>query len=448
MRRFLLPSILILVGLIAAVYFGRAEQREVTEHLEVFPEADAWTHRARPLVLGAIFLMPGFAALCYSFGSILTRYLVRQFIRVLAISFAALTAIWLLIDIDDNLTELKTSGDFFGTAADLYAARLPEIIITLLPYSLLLSLLFALGRLSASREIVATIQTGRGMAQLAWPFCIVGLLATLLVAGLNFHWAPQSQARERAILRSALGQHETAAEIVQFRNPRVPRIWMVGAFPSDYQKGAPLEHVRVVEENPDGSLKRVLTARQATWSRETGGWEFHQPNIAHISPGEPPRYQRDVPDPYVVDHWRETPAEIIQPGLPPEQLGIPDLVGWLKSHPADHPGWNPRHLTQWHHRIAQPFNCLVVVMLAIPLGMVFSRRGTTGGVALAVFLAGGLMFTTSACLSFGDSGHLSPMLAAWLPNLLFGGIALFLFHRRRAGQPIYDWLRRLLPVGS
>ena len=103
------------------------------------------------------------------------------------------------------------------------------------------------------------------------------------------------------------------------------------------------------------------------------------------------------------------------------------------------------YLTQWHHRWAQPFNCLVVVMLATPLGVVFSRRGTTGGVAVTVFLCVGMLFFTTICLSLGDAKYVPPMLAAWLPNLLFGGLALYLFQRRLAGRPIYQTLRRLTP---
>ena len=60
-------------------------------------------------------------------------------------------------------------------------------------------------------------------------------------------------------------------------------------------------------------------------------------------------------------------------------IGIPGLISWLNGHPADSHEHRETYLTQWHHRWAQPFNCLVVVMLATPLGVVFSKRGTTGG---------------------------------------------------------------------
>jgi lipopolysaccharide export system permease protein len=270
-------------------------------------------------------------------------------------------------------------------------------------------------------------------------------LAAALSAGLSYHWAPQSNAREKKILDSARGLDEKAAEFVKFRNPRAPRLWMVGSFPPDYQKGAPLQNVRVVGEGNDDKLQSILVARSVSWSPDTGSWSFRDASLRHIKAGEPPVYEPDLPNPYIVRTWRETPAEIIQPGLPAQQLGIPDLVGWLGSNRAADKRERAVHLTQWHHRIAHPFNCVIVVLLATPLGIFFSRRGTSGGIALAVFLCAGLLFFTTICLSLGDSAHLPPMLAAWLPNLVFGVLALYLFRRRITGRPIYQVIRRLIP---
>jgi lipopolysaccharide export LptBFGC system permease protein LptF len=101
------------------------------------------------------------------------------------------------------------------------------------------------------------------------------------------------------------------------------------------------------------------------------------------------------------------------------------------------------YLTQWHYRWALPAVCLVTVLLAAPLGIHFSRRASSGGVAMAVLLCGGLMFLTNFALSFGEAGYLSPALAAWLPDLVFSLIGLYLFQRRISGRPIYQTLRRM-----
>ncbi|MGB6222326.1 LptF/LptG family permease [Haloferula sp.] len=445
MRRFLIPILLSVAGLLLALKIVPGEQLEVATRLREFPDADALAHQFRPVVMTLLCFIPAIGGLFYAFGSILARYVTRQFLSLLAIGFAALATVWLLMDFQDNLDELKQSQNIASTAVQLYTARFPEIVVTLLPYALLLSLLFCLGRLSASREIVAMTQTGRGIARLTAPFFITGLLAAAFCAGLNYQWAPRATAAEKVILDTARGFDEVAAEVVKFRNPRARRLWMVGSFPPDYQKGAPLQQVRVIRENEDSSLKSILVAKSASWNPQNGEWSFFDATLRKLRDGEPPEFVQDLPNPYIIKTWRETPAEIIQPGLPASQLGVPSLISWLKSHPQGSHERRETYLTQWHHRWAQPFNCLVVVMLATPLGVVFSRRGTTGGVAVTVFLCVGMLFFTSISLSLGDAGYFPPMLAAWLPNLAFGGLAIFLFQRRLSGRPIYQTLRRMTP---
>jgi len=218
MRRFLIPILLILAGLALAAKLVPAEQAAVAARLKDFPDADTAAHQLRPIVVAILCFLPAAGGLLYSLGSILARYVARQFLSLLAIGFFALATLWLLMDFQDNLDELKDTESIAATAAQLYAARFPEIVVTLLPYSLLLSLLFCLGRLSSSREIVAMTQTGRGIARLTTPFFITGLLSAILCAGLNYQWAPRANAAEKVILDTARGFDEVAAEVVKFRN--------------------------------------------------------------------------------------------------------------------------------------------------------------------------------------------------------------------------------------
>jgi len=445
MRRFLIPILLVIAGFGAAAKLVPGEQAAVAEHLANFPDANAITQQMRPAVLFGLLMLPAIGGLIYAMSGTLARYISRQFLSMLGITFGSLMLIWLLLDFQDNTDEIKASKEPFVTVGKLYAARMPDLILTLLPYSLLLSVLFSLGRLSKSREIVAMTQTGRSLPRITAPYLITGVLCALLCTGLNYQWAPRANAAEKVILDTARGLNETAAEFVQFKNPRANRLWMIGAFPPDSQKGAPLERVRVVIQNDDLSLRRMLIASTASWDPETGAWSFTNTKLSKITKGQPPIFIQDLPEPYVVKTWRETPAEIIQPGLPPEQLGIPALVGWLQSRAGESMESKLTYVTQWHNRFAQPLNCIIVVLLAIPLGVVFSRRGTSGGVALAVFLAAGMLFLSNVSLSLGDAGHLPPAFAAWLPNLIFGALAFYLFQRRNTGRPIYSAIRRLIP---
>ena len=64
---------------------------------------------------------------------------------------------------------------------------------------------------------------------------------------------------------------------------------------------------------------------------------------------------------------------------------------------------------------------------------------------MAVVLSALMILFSNISLALGEAGTLRPVIAAWLPNVAFAFLGLYLFRRRITGQPIYHVLRRLLP---
>ncbi|MCX6866776.1 MAG: LptF/LptG family permease, partial [Verrucomicrobia bacterium] len=330
------------------------------------------------------------------------------------------------------------------TIGNYYFISTPAILLQLLPYCLLLSLLHALGKLSTNREIIAVIQSGRGILRITLPLMIVSFFCTLLSLGLNYQWAPGFEKRQDEILAEAGGRQAAAASHVLYRNPENRRLWMIGSFPSAYHKGKPLLNVEVTTTGDNHILQSRLSASHARWDRTTHQWTFDNPVISRYVPGQAPVFEKS-PGPLILDNWSETPWQLIKPGLSAVQLGVPDLSGWLQAH-ARHPSFaDPSpYLTQWHYRWALPFPCLVTVLLATPLAIHFSRRAPGGDIFLAVVLCALLLLLSNIVLAIGEAGTLQPALAAWLPNIAFSLLGIHLFRRRISGQPFHHPLHKLL----
>jgi LPS export ABC transporter permease LptG len=443
--RFLLPLALVAAGAALCAVLVPAETAAVKEQLIGFPDSDVMAHQARPLVLAALCLLPALAAFIYSLGGTLDRYIARQFAGIFFICLAALLLIWLLMDFSNNLSDFREAKNMIGTMAIFYSTRAPSILLLLLPYSLLLALLSSLGKLSASREVIAMIQAGRSVARITLPLLIAGLLFSLLSLGLNYHWGPIAEGSINEILVEASGKQANEASNVLYRNPENRRLWMIGAFPQNYQMGQALRDIEITTTRADKTLESRLFAKSATWDRVSHRWTFVEPIRENFLPHQPPTFEAPA-ESLTVDSWPETPWQLIKPGLSAAYLGIPDLNSWLQANTRHGQFANPApYLTQWHYRWALPFTCLVTVLLATPLGIHFSRRGAGGGVFLAVVLSALMLLFSSISLALGESGALSPPQAAWLPNLGFALLGCYLFHRRISGQPIYLLLRRMLP---
>jgi lipopolysaccharide export system permease protein len=101
---------------------------------------------------------------------------------------------------------------------------------------------------------------------------------------------------------------------------------------------------------------------------------------------------------------------------------------------------------EYHRRFALPAACLVFALAGVPLGMQNRRSGKAGGFALALGVIICYFILLSAGKSLGQQGVISPLLAGWLPNLVFLvlGMAAFWFTATERPLPLLDRTQHLL----
>jgi len=439
-----------MIGTCVALYITPLEHNAVAEHMAGFPDSHARAHHLRPVVLCFICFIPTLGAIYYAFVRELDRYMIRQFLSAFTLCFAGIFAIWIIIDISGRVDDFNESKNSASLMLRYYSTQFPAAFIELVPFGLLLSLLYCLGKLSASQEIVAMIQTGRGIIRIIFPLAIIGGLASLFCLGFNYQWAPWASGYKKAIMEEERNGNTSLAQNVVYYEKSERRLWLIGSFPYHYSRGEPLKNVIIRTKAEDGQLLSTIKAKTVTWERETSDWIFREPEIQRLDRqlefdgAIMPEYE-NVPNPLRLKNWPETPWKLIKPGLEAENLGIPGLYSWFLVNKNESWVNKRRFLTQWHYRWAQPGICLAIILLAAPLGIVFTRRGTAGGIALSVFLCAGMMFLSTFFLALGESGYLKPIWAAWGTNITAAIIAMVLIQRRLVGRPIYQTLKKFLP---
>jgi lipopolysaccharide export LptBFGC system permease protein LptF len=136
-----------------------------------------------------------------------------------------------------------------------------------------------------------------------------------------------------------------------------------------------------------------------------------------------------MPSKMDVQGIEETPWSIVSSALVPDFMGVPDIVSYVTAHGETGTVKLAPFRTHLHHRFAFPFQCLVLALVAAPLGIAFSRRGSLGGIAVSIFIFFGMIFVNDLFLNLGKGGHLPPQVAPWIPNAIFGlvgGLMLYL----------------------
>jgi lipopolysaccharide export LptBFGC system permease protein LptF len=142
--------------------------------------------------------------------------------------------------------------------------------------------------------------------------------------------------------------------------------------------------------------------------------------------------------PYVesmtINDWSETPFRLSSANLRAEYLSVPELQEYLRYNADFPPSLLAPFATHLQYRLAAPWTCLVIALIAAPLGIGYSRRGILSGVASAIIIAFAMNFVTHLFLALGEGERIPDWAAAWTPNILFAVLGLILLYYRATNR--------------
>ncbi|MFT5411425.1 MAG: LPS export ABC transporter permease LptG [Verrucomicrobiales bacterium] len=418
----------------------------------------------RYLLCTGLILSPPLLVVLYRRASIMDRYVLRNFLGPFLLCSIGILAVWIIYDLQDNGSDFFEARASFGTVLHLYIVQLPQMIVMILPATLLLGILYSLSKMSKSNEIVSMLSSGRSLLRIIKPLLFIGLYSSIFCFALNYEWAPQAAAAKDSILNDIDEQRRInkkskkkrktivkSADIALARNQVYPnreanRLWRIRYIPLDLSQKK-MSVIEIIERDDKGRLTKAIYAEKAGWNHLTGEWFLRSSSQNQVKIFDYTTDHKLPTETLVEEHieqgWSETPWNIVSEHLVADHLGIPDLGFHLKANVDKSEEKLAPFRAHWHYRWALPWNCMVVVLFAAPLGIGLSRRGVLGGVFGAILLFFSLVFLSHLFLVLGQSQIMSPFFSAWTTNILLAAIGIYLIYMRSANKDI----PKLTPAG-
>src|SRR5438105_10410012 len=160
----------------------------------------------------------------------LDRYVVEQFLQAYFYCIIGFISIWFIFDVSDNISTFLDQRISRLLILQYYFTQVPQILVILLPVSLLLALLFCLGRMSRANEIVSMLTAGVSIPRVLLPLIIIGLLTVAGSTALNYALAPHADLARKTFLSTEKARRESQVEGQIFRNRTDARTWFVQSF--------------------------------------------------------------------------------------------------------------------------------------------------------------------------------------------------------------------------
>ena len=365
---------------------------------------------------------------------IFDRYLIKNFLVPFTYSLLGMLAIWLVYDLGEHANDFQEAHLGFQPIARFYLAQFPFIIVNQVPLSVLLGLLYVLTRMSRRNEIVSMMSAGVSVPRVLLPLILLGLVLTVACTGLNYELGQKGQWASAYMLDELIKGKEKNSQLdaVVFPNRRDYRIWFMQFLDAKNER---LSNVQVIQQDGAGVIKSKIYGQTASYDSQHRLWTFYNGKISNLDPAgnvtsEEFFINKDV------SGWSETPWRLSSAAMRGKYMTVPQLEHYLKEN-ADFPETNLAEFkTQMWYRFALPWNVLVVVFVAAPLCVAFSRRGALGGIAGGLLLFIGLFASTNVFLALGQGSRISPLVAAWTPALAFLLLGFLLLYRRATNRPI------------
>ena len=362
---------------------------------------------------------------------LLDRYVLRHFLQAYFYCVAAFISIWFIFDVSDNISTFLDERVSRSLIAKYYLTQVPQILVILLPVALLLALLFCLGRMSRSNEIVSMLTAGVSVPRAVAPLLLVGLLTTGLSTALNYSLAPHADYAHKKLLEDPKSRRQSLGLMGQiFRNRTDNRTWFIQQFKPGENSFTTLH---IVQQDADDNIVTNYIATTALYHPETRAWELQQVKVVNYD--EAGNITGSTTSPSIMKtDWSETPFRLSSANLRAEFLSVPELREYL-SFNSDFPATLLAPFsTHLQYRLALPWTCFVVALIATPLGIGFSRRGILSSVAAAIVIVFSMNFVMHLFLALGEGARIPDWAAAWTPNVLFGALGLVLLYYRATNR--------------
>jgi lipopolysaccharide export system permease protein len=357
---------------------------------------------------------------------LLDRYLIRQQLLSLVTGLLFFVAIFIVVDIFEKLDSFLDNKVPFPVVIHFYLVSIPGIVTIVLPMSMLLSCLLALGQIGRNNELTAMQAAGIGLARIVAPLYLFALLVCVAVFVTNETVMPHLNAVRNKIYRGDIKKENLEGAAVRTNLAYLGsdgRTFLIRSY------NIPQKTMRevVIQEIQRHTLNGRIDAESAVW--EKNHWVFRQGFVRRFDrDGEHAAHFNEL----VIPGLKEEPESFEKAEEDPKALSYWELERYI--HRLRQSGSRvQKYLVELYLKISFPLTNLIVVLIGTALAIRVRRGGLAISFGLAVFISFVYYAIIRTGQALGHSGTLPPFLGAWLGNIVFGTLGLALLHRARRG---------------
>lgn len=355
-------------------------------------------------------------------------YILRKFISTFFFCMLIMTTLAVAIDIsektDDFVKSGLTSSQIFW---DYYIGFIPFIWGMLYPLFVFIAVIFFTSKMALKSEVIAILAAGTSYNRWLRPYLVGGLLfAAGLFLSARYVLPRANEIRSKFqttyIDRNApVAANGSGCWGCIYR--RIDSVTYIGM--RNYDTSSRSANTFFLDRVRNNKVYYNLRAQRVEWDAAQKKWKLT--SVVERTIDSMQENLRELPSMHI--DLKMHPRELQKDIYLKDNLTTPELVAFIESEEAKAAeGLNPLKV-ELHRRTATAFTVLLLTLI----GAVIAGRRTRGGsglhMAIGIIIAAIFIVADRFSTTFSVKGNMHPMLAAWLPNIVFSFVAYYLYRK-------------------
>ncbi len=358
---------------------------------------------------------------------ILDWYIIRKFFSTFIFTMLVITVIAVVIDTSEKADDFVKSG--LNTAQIIrqyYLGFVPFIMSMIFPLMVFIAVIYFTSKMAGQTEFVAIMTGGVRYNRMLRPYLIGSIFLSVIFWIASQTWVPKAN-----VIRTDFQANYVDRNSSYVADPtkgasyylRVDSVTYVGM--RYYDTGSKSASNFFLQKIKDNQEYYNLRADRIKWDTAKKKWKINEAIERKINGLK--ETVRRVPDSNI--NLNVKPTELKRDEYLKDKLTTAELKQFIHMEEIRGVEGLNIYKVELYHRDATPFSVIILTMIGAIIASQKVRGGSGLHLALGIVMAATFVIMDKFAVTFSTKGHLLPLIAAWVPNIIFIGVALWLYNR-------------------
>lgn len=356
----------------------------------------------------------------------LDKYILRKFLTAFFFTAFLVTLTAIVIHFAENINKfISQSIGVSEVIIGFYIPYIPWINGLLWPLYALISVIFVNSRMASNNEILAILNAGVSYHR----FLVPTILGSVIISAMMYFGINQLIPNSNRLKND----FENEKNIKKREHTKsLNTHFFIGDGSKIYaryyrKKDSLIQTFRLETFSDDGKLKKLIKAKNVRFKSEPHLWTLENYSI---------RTFNGIKESLIISEGEDldtilnfSPGDFILHSKQMEIMTSDDLRKYIKREEERGLDSTNKYYIELHRRWADPFTIIILALIGVSVASRKVRGGTGIQLAIGIVIASAFVLLSKFTVTFAHNTTISPALGVWIPNILFGFVALFLIYK-------------------